>query len=66
MDFKKKTLFIMVAGIIIIMALVWKAAIPLVDETRKLGSDIKVTKNKFPGFARYTNYMADLKRLIKK
>ncbi len=66
MDFKKKTLFMVIAGIIIIVALIWKVAIPLVEDTNKLGSDIKDYQEEISRFASYTNYMADLKASYKK
>lgn len=60
MDFKKKTLVMIIAGVVIIAALVWKAAIPLVEEANKLGEDIKSYQEEISRFASYTNYMADL------
>lgn len=65
MDSKKKTLFMIIAGIVVIVALVWKVAIPLVDEANKLGGDIKGYQGEISKFASYTNYMADLKASYK-
>lgn len=66
MDFKKKTLFMVIAGIVIIAALVWKAAIPMVEEASRLGGDIKGYQEQISEFASYTNYMADLNASYKK
>lgn len=60
MDFKKKTLFMIIAGAVIIAALVWRVAMPMVEEAGKLGSDIKGYQEQISEFASYTNYMAGL------
>ena len=61
MDFKKKTLLIIIAGAAVVVALIWKVAIPLVEDTNKLGVEIKNYQDQVSEFTSYTNYMTDLK-----
>ncbi len=66
MDSEKKSGAIIVATAIIIAVLLWKAAVPLTNESNNLGQEISEQQKQISVFASYTKYMAELKASYKK